>query len=113
MASLQDAFLPNTATIPPRALNGGLYTGEPFLKNAPWGNVPVIPDTTYMINLNLMSADPPSDALYQYPGGNRLGNNYTKMTGVEQSPSIYNLQVVNGPKVQPHEVKDFSKYSYL
>ena len=72
------AFVP-----PPKPdLNGGLYTGEPFHKNAPYGNVPVIPDTGYLIHYNLRSANPPVPALYQYPGGNRPGNNYQPMTGL-------------------------------
>lgn len=29
---------------PPRRLNGGLYTGEPFAAGAPWANVPVAPE---------------------------------------------------------------------
>lgn len=29
---------------PPRKLNGGLYTGEPFAPGAPWANVPVEPE---------------------------------------------------------------------
>jgi hypothetical protein len=69
---------------PPRELNGGLYTGEPFLKGAPWANVPVIPDVDYMINVNLRSANPPTQALYQYPGNTRPGNNYQKNTGLQQ-----------------------------
>lgn len=56
-----------SSSIPPPALNGGLYTGEPF--KGPWGNVPVVPDTDYMINVNLRSARPPPEALTQYPGG--------------------------------------------
>lgn len=66
---------------PPRALNGGLYTGEPFAKDAPWGNVPVIPDTDYMTHVNLRSARPPIQALFQYPGNTRPGNNYQENIG--------------------------------
>lgn len=66
-------------------LNGGLYTGEPFEKNAPWGNVPVIPDVDYMTHQNLRSANPPKQALVQYPGGVRPGNNDQKMPGVVKS----------------------------
>jgi hypothetical protein len=69
-----------SSSIPPPALNGGLYTGEPF--KGPWGNVPVVPDTDYMINVNLRSARPPPEALTQYPGGPRPGNNVQKMPGV-------------------------------
>lgn len=68
---------------PPRALNGGLYTGEPFAKGAPWANVPVIPDVDYMTNVNLRSANPPPGALFQYPGNTRPGNNHQKNTGLD------------------------------
>ena len=70
--------------IPPPALNGGLYTGAPFLPNAPWGNVPVIPDADYMTHVNLKSANPPPEALSQYPGGPRPGNNNQTMPGVNR-----------------------------
>lgn len=68
---------------PPRALNGGLYTGEKFIEGAPWGNFPVIPDVDYMTNVNLRSANPPPRALFQYPGNTRPGNNWQKNTGLE------------------------------
>lgn len=61
--------------IPPRALNGGLYTGEPFQTGAPWANVPVIPSSDYMNHVNLRSANPPIQALFQFPGNTRPGNN--------------------------------------
>ncbi len=69
--------------IPPPSLNGGLYTGEPFHKNAGHANVPIIPDTGYMIHYALRSADPPTEALYQYPDGYRPGNNTPLMPGVQ------------------------------
>lgn len=68
---------------PQPSLNGGLFTGTPFLKGAPWGNVPVIPDVDYMTNVNLKSANPPPGAIYQYPGNTRPGNNYQKNTGLQ------------------------------
>jgi hypothetical protein len=69
-------------SIPRPGLNGGHYTGEPFEKNAPWGTVPVIPDTTFMIHYNLSSANPPPGANVQYIGYDRPGNNKTYMLGV-------------------------------
>ena len=38
----------------------------------------------------LKSANPPPGAIYQYPGDNRLGNNYTPMPGVNWFKSSYN-----------------------
>lgn len=94
MASLYAAYEPTTCTgggvvvgqqgIPPRALNGGLYTGEPFAKDAPWANVPVIPDVTYMVHHNLRSANPPPQALVHYPGTVRPGNNEPLYEGVKR-----------------------------
>ena len=67
--------------VPPPALNGGLYTGEPF--KGPWANVPVTPDVDYLTHVNLKSAHPPSEALKHYPGGPRPGNNVQNMPGVD------------------------------
>lgn len=64
--------------VPPPAptLNGGLYTGEPFARGAPWGNVPVTPDSGYMMFVALRSANPPPGAEFHVPGGGlRPGNN--------------------------------------
>lgn len=71
---------PNISAPPPQ-YNAGLYTGPQF--NGPWGAIPVTPTTTNMINNNLASANPPPGALTQYPGNNRLGNNWIGMTGVD------------------------------
>lgn len=103
--------------IPPRALNGGLYTGEPFYKNSPWGNVPVIPDSGYMIHYNLKTANPPTEALYHYPGGGtRPGNNYANMIGVNTNDQ-YNIAGNVLPCKREKNCNcrkcKFSKYSYL
>lgn len=83
---MQYQHVENVFTPPPKpVLNGGLYTGKPFADNAPWANVPVIPDVSYMIHKNLKSAHPPPGAEFQYPGGNRPGNNTQIMPGVQQS----------------------------
>ena len=75
---------------PPRKLNGGLYTGEPFKKDSIHANVPVIPDTGYMIHYNLRSANPPPGAIYQYPGNIRPGNNFQHMIGISKNKK-YNI----------------------
>ena len=66
--------------IPKPTHNAGLYSGPAF--NGPWGNIPIIPTTTNLIHYNLRSANPPPGAITQYPGTNRLGNNYIAMPGV-------------------------------
>jgi hypothetical protein len=66
-------------------VNGGLYTGEPFIKDAPWGNVPSKPETGYMMQVNLKSANPPPLAQYHYPGAEqRPGNNTPELPGIVQ-----------------------------
>ena len=55
--------------------NAGLYTGEPFEKNAPWANVKVRPTAAYLNHVNLLTAQPPVEALYQMQYGYRPGNN--------------------------------------
>ena len=84
MVTLEDIEEQQLHFVPPpkRQLNGGLFTGEPFLKDAPWANVPVIPDVDYMTNINLRSANPPPQAIYQYPGNVRPGNNFQANTGL-------------------------------
>lgn len=99
---------------PPRALNGGLYTGEPFAKGAPWANVPVIPDVDYMTNVNLKSANPPQQALYQYPGNTRPGNNFQANTGLQPfvfGDQPYNFSCVPCEKIAPKKKECRCKYA--
>ena len=75
-------YIPLTYNYQPK-LNGGLYTGTPFEKSAPWGNFPVKPETGTYINKNLLSANPPPLAKYHYPGAEqRPGNNTPDLPGV-------------------------------
>jgi hypothetical protein len=61
--------------IPEPKINGGLYTGEPFMKGAPWGNVQVRPTWAYMTNQNLRSSSiVPVSGLFQMPVNFRPGN---------------------------------------
>lgn len=93
------SFIDSSKSVPPPepSLNGGLYTGEPFKPNAPWGNVPVVPDAAYMTHINLRSANPPVDAIYQYPGNVRPGNNFQEMPGVSR---IYGYGILCAEKPQ-------------
>lgn len=102
--------------IPSPSPNAGLYVGEPFQKNAPWANHPVTPDASYMIHHNLRSANPPPGALYQYPSGNRPGNNVAIMHGVQKDNSHYNLLLIkDSDKNEPCDCYKcrMSKYAYL
>ena len=69
-------------TAPPPPKNGGLYSGPP--SNAPWMPKPVVPTSTYFMQVLLKTANPPPPpgATELYPTENRLGNNYTAMPGV-------------------------------
>lgn len=99
---------------PPPSHNGGLYTGEPFLPGAPWRNFPAVPDSSYLVHVNLRSANPPTDALFQYPAGNlRPGNSYTVKHGITSfSPLHQDLPCA--PTVQDRSVRPkFAKYTYI
>ena len=67
--------------IPEPKVNGGLYTGELFKPNAPYANIPAVPDSGYLINQSLRTADPPKQALTQYPNI-RPGNNMLGTPGI-------------------------------
>jgi hypothetical protein len=66
--------------IPLPQYQGGIFTGPPAF--GPWGFIPVTPTTSNMIHNNLRSASPPPEANTQYPGTNRLGNNFSTMPGI-------------------------------
>jgi hypothetical protein len=70
------------APVPPPSLNGGLFTGEKFIAGAPWGNIPVSPETDVYIHTNLKSAHPPPGANVHYPHQTRPGNNLQRMPGI-------------------------------
>ena len=87
--------------MPPGDYNGGLYAnGAQF--NGPWGNIPGPATTDYQINNRLISANPPKDALVQYPGTAHLGNNYQAMNGINwynntsgENPGPFQIQCPN------------------
>lgn len=112
-----------TSVPPPQpSINGGLYTGEPFLPGAPWGNVPVTPDSGFMIHYNLRSANPPPGAIYQYPGGSfRPGNNTPVMPGITKlANKPYTMYCINDNENEvislnqnKNNSNKFGKYFYL
>ena len=73
-------------------LNGGLYTGEPFQKDAPWRAFPVLPMGAWMNNVNLRSANPPLQALFVVDSQVRPGNNST------DTPSVSGIARFTGDK---------------
>lgn len=90
------------AKVPPPSLNGGLYTGEPFAKDAPYGNFPVTPTTDVFINHGIRSANPPPGATTQYPHQVRLGNNPQTMPGVGYyDPETHFVQCTPGQECTP------------
>jgi hypothetical protein len=71
-------------------LNAGLFTGEPFYTDAPWRNFPSKPETSSLVNKNLLSANPPPGAQYHYPSANhRPGNNTPEVFGIENCKGFY------------------------
>ena len=77
---------------PPKpSLNANLYTGEPFHKDALYKDYPVIPDSTYMNNVNLRSANPPPNAIDQYTDTIRPGNNSQVFTNIERFSDNTNI----------------------
>ena len=87
-------------TVPGPSFNGAVTIGEAC--NGPWCSVPVTPTTTNMTNQNLLSANPPPGANVQYPGTDRLGNNWFAMPGVSEyvgtqlNPGPFNIQCTGG-----------------
>jgi hypothetical protein len=55
--------------------NAGWSTGQPYAKDAPWGNVNVIPSAAYLNHINLRSAGGPVQALFYMDTSVRPGNN--------------------------------------
>lgn len=65
----------NLSLIPPRSVNGGLYTG--VAATGPWGNVPITPESHVMIDTHYTNGfiAPPPDMKYQAVSTTRPGNN--------------------------------------
>lgn len=62
--------------VPPRSLNGGLYTGEPFQPGAPWANVPAPPEAGVLMHGPWLRGISAPGAEHHVPGGGwRPGNN--------------------------------------
>lgn len=75
--------------VPRPMVNGGLYCGPQ--NNAPWMPIYVPPTTTFFMQELVRNADPapPPGIAEQYPGENRLGNNYISMPGINWYNSAY------------------------
>lgn len=97
--------------------NGGWYTGEPFAKGAPYGNITVIPDTAYLIETQLASAGPPPGAAAQYPGFHRPGNNTLMASNLGVSSgficSLHGTSHTGTTMGNKEKQGTFSKYLYL
>ena len=90
-----------TTGAPPSPANGGLFGGPQAVGE--YASIPVIPTATNMINNNLLSANPPPGATTQYPGTNRLGNNFSTMPGINWYNDTTNVNPgqfrIKGPQV--------------
>ena len=75
--SLQYSYLDPTepSGVPARAVNGGLYIGEPAAGE--WGNVPIVPEAHVMIDAAYTRGErtPPTGMKYQAVSTTRPGNN--------------------------------------
>lgn len=93
------------AGLPPPRVNGGLYTGKPFSDDAPWRNFPSTPDTSFMTQVQLRSAQPPPGATLQPPPGSgvRPGNNTvdTPMPHFTQYGPGYNVFCIRENHANP------------
>lgn len=88
---------PAPVTIPPRAMNGGLYTGQSFAPGAAWANVPVEPDVV-ALSKNLQSANPPPRAAAMLPSYTRLGNNTVQSPYHDvYHPAFPNIRTISKP----------------
>lgn len=69
----------------------------------------------YLINVCLKSACPPPDAVYQYPGFTRPGNNIQSMPGVyRDARGDWGHDSVRKTQTTPGcEPSRFSKYVYI
>lgn len=102
-----------SSSIPSPSPNGGLYTGEPFARGAPYGNVPIVPDAGYMIHTALATANPPPGADTQYAVGLRPGNNRSILTGLEYDSDHGLLLVSRCPALAAGRPCRFRKYAYV
>lgn len=79
--------------------HGGLYSEPEPKERQPWHAISVMAESSYMINTNLLSANPPPGANVQYIGTNRPGNNTVNMEGVykydpKNKEGMYNINLV-------------------
>ena len=92
---------------PKQSLNGGLYTGEEFHKDAPYRNFPNKADAVYLKSKALLSANPPPGATYQFTSSELLrpGNNVS-----DTLPEGLSNQIVNSCN-QKSGSKDYSSFT--
>ena len=70
-----NADLQSYVSYPKPSLNGGLFTGEAFHKDAPYANFPNKAEAVHLHTSTLTSAGPPPGAQQQFPDTFRPGNN--------------------------------------
>jgi hypothetical protein len=71
-------------SIPPRALNGGLYTGEAFQRDGGWGNVPIVPDTNNYIRTGLTIGNTPPPGARSQTIADRASSKHQ-----QNAPTVY------------------------
>ena len=121
MSSDTGALSSKYSKLPDRpAHNGGLYTGEPFMKDAPWRNFPTRPETGNMIFNNLRRMNnPPREALYHFPGGGIRPGNNTPELPVEYMDTVRSSHINHMcipdtvAYVSPEKTPNFRGHTYL
>lgn len=78
-------------TVPPRKINGGLYTGE--AATGDWGNFAVVPEA-HLYAENLKSANPPPMGANHIPGYTREGNNTQQFPALNKAFSNLHVQCI-------------------
>lgn len=82
-----------SSSIPPRKVNGGLYTGE--AASGDWRCFPVVPEGYIYTTENLKSANPPPRGMDLIAGGdNRVGNSIQLFPNHMQYKPLFNLRCV-------------------
>jgi hypothetical protein len=79
----------NPLPLPPRQVNGGLYTGESA--KGPWGNVPIEPEAHTMARKMVELGGGRERAVAQMPTSERPGNNRVILDGFysDYDPQLY------------------------
>jgi hypothetical protein len=92
-----------SGAIPPRALNGGLYTGAPFEAGAPWANAPIVPDSNVYIRSGLTIGNVPPPGARTQTIGDRGGSTPHGSRGDVKYVQVLNMSFPDSCPFTPRE----------